>query len=38
VHYARGTDANILTRVLTEGSIALDPPGIELALSDIYPA
>ena len=36
VHHARGTDDMILTRVVTGGSIALDPPGIELALGDIY--
>jgi Uma2 family endonuclease len=36
VHHARGTDDVILTRVVTSGSIALDPPGFELALGDIY--
>jgi Uma2 family endonuclease len=36
VHHARGTGEVILTRIVTNGSIALDPPGLELALADIY--
>jgi hypothetical protein len=36
VHHARGADGNILTRVITEGNIGLEPPGIELAVNDIY--
>ena len=36
VHHARGTGDTILTRIVTAGSIALDPPGLELALADIY--
>ena len=36
VHHARGTDDTILTRIVTSGVIALDPPGLSLALSDIY--
>lgn len=36
VHHARGTGDTILTRIVTAGSIVLDPPGLELALSDIY--
>jgi Uma2 family endonuclease len=35
IHHARAGDA-ILTRIITAGSIALDPPGIEIALHDIY--
>jgi Uma2 family endonuclease len=38
VHHARGTDGTIVTRIVTEGGIALDPPGLEIALSDIYAA
>jgi Uma2 family endonuclease len=38
IHHARGTGDTIMTRVVTEGSIALDPPGIALSLADIYPA
>ena len=36
LHHARGAGDAILTRVVTDGSIALDPPGITLAMSDIY--
>lgn len=36
LHHARRTGGDILTRIITDGSITLDPPGIEIALSDIY--
>jgi Uma2 family endonuclease len=36
VHHARNTGDAILTRVVTEGIIKLDPPGIEIAMSDVY--
>lgn len=36
VHHARGTGDTIITRIVTEGSIALDPPGLTLALGEIY--
>ena len=35
VHHSRGADA-IITRVITEGRITLDPPGLEIDLADIY--
>ena len=35
VHHSRGADA-IVTRIVTEGRIALDPPGLEIDLADIY--
>lgn len=35
-HHARGNDGTILTKIVSEGTIALDPPGIEIALVDIY--
>lgn len=38
VHHSRGRADDILTRVVTEGAIALDPPGLELRLADIYGA
>jgi Uma2 family endonuclease len=38
VHHARNADGTILTRVVTAGRIVLDPPGLELAVSDIYDA
>jgi Uma2 family endonuclease len=36
VHHARGTEGTIVTRIVNEGGITLDPPGLEIALSDIY--
>jgi Uma2 family endonuclease len=36
LHHSRGSGDTILTRVVTEGSIALDPPGLELVVADIY--
>jgi Uma2 family endonuclease len=36
LHHARQTNGDILTRIVTSGSITLDPPGIEIALADIY--
>jgi Uma2 family endonuclease len=36
LHHSRGTGDTIITRIVTEGRIALDPPGLELVLSDIY--
>ncbi len=36
IHHARGPGDTILTRVITAGSITLDPPGIELAVGEIY--
>ena len=35
IHHARGTDA-IVTRIVTEGRITLDPPGLEIDLAEIY--
>lgn len=36
IHHARAAGGTILTRVITEGSIALDPPGLDIGLADIY--
>ena len=36
VHHSRASGGDILTRVITEGSITLDPPGLELVVADIY--
>ena len=36
VHHARRKDDTILTTIVREGVILLDPPGLELALSDLY--
>jgi Uma2 family endonuclease len=38
VHHARGAEGTLVTRIVTEGSITLDPPGMELAVSEIYRA
>jgi Uma2 family endonuclease len=35
-HHARGAGDTILTRVVTQGPIVLDPPGLELDLAEIY--
>ena len=35
-HHARGTGDTILTHVVRAGAITLDPPGLELAMADIY--
>ena len=37
IHHARATGDTILTRIVSEGSIRLDPPGFEFAMADIYP-
>src|ERR1043166_1068281 len=36
VHHARGRGDTILTHVVTQGTIELDPPGLMLALAHIY--
>jgi Uma2 family endonuclease len=36
LHHARNTGDAILTRIVRNGRIALDPPGLELAVSDIF--
>jgi Uma2 family endonuclease len=36
LHHSRGEGDTILTRVVTEGSISLDPPGMGLAVADVY--
>jgi Uma2 family endonuclease len=38
VHHSRGSGDTIITRILTEGRLILDPPGLELTLSEIYDA
>lgn len=36
IHHARGTGDTILTRIITGGSIMLDPPGLEFFMTDVY--
>lgn len=38
VHHARGDGDAILTRIVRDGRIVLDPPGLELAAADIFAA
>ena len=38
LHHARGEGATILTRIVTQGTIELDPPGLAVALPEIYAA
>jgi Uma2 family endonuclease len=38
IHHARGSQDTILTHIVREGAITLDPPGLDLALGDIYGA
>ena len=38
LHHARGSGETILTRVVTQGAIELDPPGLSVAIADIYAA
>lgn len=35
-HHARGTGDTILTRIIREGAITLEPPGLALSLDAIY--
>ena len=37
IHHARATGDTILSRIVSEGTIRLDPPGFEFAMADIYP-
>ena len=36
IHHQRRDDDDILTRILRDGAITLDPPGIEVAVGEIY--
>lgn len=36
IHHARSDGDKIATHIITEGAFRLDPPGLELALSEIY--
>jgi len=38
IHHARGSESTILTHIVREGTITLDPPGLEIHLADIYGA
>lgn len=36
IHHARAEGDALTTRILTEGSLRLDPPGLELAVAEIF--
>jgi Uma2 family endonuclease len=36
IHHQRGSGDTILTHIVTTGTIALDPPGLTIALDEIY--
>jgi Uma2 family endonuclease len=36
IHHRRGDDGAIATRIITAGTLALDPPGLTLDLAQIY--
>src|SRR5258708_3877092 len=38
IHHARGNQDMILTHIVREATIKLDPPGLELVLGDVYGA
>ncbi|HUD88744.1 MAG TPA: Uma2 family endonuclease [Xanthobacteraceae bacterium] len=38
VHHARSTGRDIVTRIVTEGTIALDPPGLRFTVDEVYAA
>jgi Uma2 family endonuclease len=38
IHHARAAGETILTRIVTAGVFALDPPGLALAVGDLYGA
>jgi Uma2 family endonuclease len=38
LHHARNADGTILTRIVSDGVIGLEPPGIEITIGEIYSA
>ena len=36
IHHAQGAAGVVTTRIMHEGSLRLDPPGLELAIADFY--
>jgi Uma2 family endonuclease len=38
IHHARGDGDVIATRIVSDGVLSLDPPGIELMAADLFPA
>lgn len=38
IHHARQAGDAFVTRVVREGAITLDPPGLEIGIADVYGA
>jgi Uma2 family endonuclease len=38
VHHARGEDGGVETRILTDGPLRLDPPGLALFVEELFPS
>jgi Uma2 family endonuclease len=38
IHHARSEDGTIITRIVGDGAIVLDPPGLQIAIADVYAA
>jgi Uma2 family endonuclease len=38
IHHARGAGDVVNTRIVNEGSLLLDPPGLTLAVSELFAA
>ena len=38
IHHARGEGDAITTRIVSAGSLSLDPPGIQLVVGELFPA
>ncbi|MDX2157621.1 MAG: Uma2 family endonuclease [Hyphomicrobiaceae bacterium] len=36
IHHSRQADATILTRILAEGELQLDPPGLEVTVAELF--
>jgi len=36
IHHVRQAGDAFLARVVREGAVALDPPGIEISIADVY--
>jgi|WetSurMetagenome_2_1015567.scaffolds.fasta_scaffold644611_2 Uma2 family endonuclease len=38
IHHARGSGDMIMTRIVSHGTIKLDPPGLEMTMADLLPS
>jgi Uma2 family endonuclease len=36
IHHARGADDAVATRIVSEGTVRLDPPGIEITVAELF--